>query len=96
MVKKSVRRGIAIWLSTLLICLSFAASAHSAKHISIDGAQHHCSLCFHKHLLNKLLPTHPFDLTISLQTFEASSFHLVEQASQHTSLFQSRAPPVAA
>ncbi|MEC4725522.1 ABC-type zinc uptake system zinc chaperone [Shewanella sp. D64] len=96
MVKNSVRRGIAIWLSALLICLSFAASAHSVEHINDGGAQTHCTLCFHKHQLNKLLPTHHFDLTVNLQTYEVSLVVIDEQTSQHTSFFRSRAPPVAA
>jgi hypothetical protein len=94
MVKNSVRRGIAIWLSALLICLSFAASAHSVEHIDDGGAQNHCTLCFHKHQLNKLLPTHYFDLTVNLQTYEVSLFVIDEQTSKHTSFFRSRAPPV--
>ncbi|WP_394389515.1 ABC-type zinc uptake system zinc chaperone [Shewanella woodyi] len=96
MVKSSVRRGIAIWLSALLICLSFAASAHSVEHINDGGAQNHCTLCFHKHQLNKLLPTHHFGLAVSLQTFEVSLVSFDEKPSQHTSFFNSRAPPVPA
>lgn len=94
--KNSVRQGVAIWLSALLFCLSLTDSIHSVKHICDGGAQQHCSLCFHKHLLNKLLSTLPFNLTISLQTFEAGSFHLDKHTLQHTRLFQSRAPPVSA
>jgi hypothetical protein len=96
MVKNSVRRGIAIWLSALLIFLSFAASAHSVEHIDDSGAQNHCTLCFHKHQLNKLLPTHHFELAVSLQTYEVSFVVTHEQISLHTSFFRSRAPPVPA
>ena len=96
MVGNRVKRGIAIWLSALLICLSFAASAHSVEHISDSGAQNHCTLCFHKHQLNKLLPTHHFDLSVSLQTFEVSSVLIHEHSFEHRSFFRSRAPPVSA
>ncbi|WP_375335708.1 ABC-type zinc uptake system zinc chaperone [Shewanella sp. VB17] len=96
MVVDGVRRGIAIWLSALLICLSFAASAHSVEHISDSGSQNHCTLCFHKHQLNKLLLTNNFNLSVSLQTFEVSSVLIHEHRFEHTSFFHSRAPPLSA
>lgn len=94
MVSNSIRRGIAIWLSAILICLSFAASVHSVEHID-HGAQGECTLCFHKHQLNKLLPTTPFSLQVSTQTFETVSFLLCEHKASHVSFFHSRAPPAA-
>ncbi|WP_372872659.1 ABC-type zinc uptake system zinc chaperone [Shewanella sp.] len=35
--------------------LSFVSSAHSVSHLD-EGANSHCTLCFHQHQLNKLLP----------------------------------------
>ncbi|WP_077755161.1 ABC-type zinc uptake system zinc chaperone [Shewanella psychrophila] len=94
MVSNSVRRGIALWLSAILICLSFAASVHSVEHID-HGAKGHCTLCFHKHQLNKLLPSIPFSLPASTQTFEPVSYLVCKRLASHVSVFRSRAPPVA-
>ncbi|SQH74957.1 conserved protein of unknown function [Shewanella benthica] len=94
MVSNRVRRGIALWLSAILICLSFAASVHSVEHID-HGAQGHCTLCFHKHQLNKLLPSVPFTLLAAIQTFEPVAYRVCERLASHVSVFRSRAPPVA-
>ncbi|WP_299790460.1 ABC-type zinc uptake system zinc chaperone [uncultured Shewanella sp.] len=95
MVKSSVRRGVAIWLSAILICLSFAASAHSVEHID-DGAQGHCTLCFHQHQLNKLLPTHQFQLPVSLPVYEVVNYRARVHHAVHVNRFRSRAPPISA
>ncbi|WP_076412036.1 ABC-type zinc uptake system zinc chaperone [Shewanella sp. UCD-KL12] len=89
----SVRRGVALWLSAILICLSFAASAHSVEHID-HGVQEHCTLCFHKHQLNKLLPSELLHLAVVSQTFEPIAFQLIERHAVHTNAFRSRAPPI--
>ncbi|CAM3564999.1 ABC-type zinc uptake system zinc chaperone [Shewanella violacea] len=94
MVSNSVRRGIALWLSAILICLSFAASVHSVEHID-HGDKGHCTLSIHKHQLNKLLPSVPFILPVSIQTFELTSYRVCERRAPHVSVFRSRAPPVA-
>ncbi|MEI6859030.1 MAG: ABC-type zinc uptake system zinc chaperone [Shewanella sp.] len=94
MVSHSVKRGVALWLSAILILLSFAASAHSVEHID-HGAQSHCTLCFHKHQLNKLLPSIPFSLHVSIQTFEPVTYWEYCSLASHISFFRSRAPPIA-
>jgi hypothetical protein len=48
-------RLIAVWLAAVLAVLSFVSSAHSVSHLD-EGANSHCTLCFHQHQLNKLLP----------------------------------------
>ncbi|RTR31179.1 ABC-type zinc uptake system zinc chaperone [Shewanella atlantica] len=93
MVISSVRRGVAIWLSAILICLSFAASAHSVQHID-DGAQGHCTLCFHQHQLNKLLPSSLFNFPVSVPTFEVVNYQACGYRAAHVNVFRSRAPPV--
>jgi|GEM_PF-687300 len=95
MVRSRVRRGVAIWLSAILICLSFAASAHSVQHID-DGAQGHCTLCYHQHQLNKLLPSSLFNFPTSVPTFDVVSYQVHEHQRAHVNLFRSRAPPVSA
>ncbi|RTR40525.1 ABC-type zinc uptake system zinc chaperone [Shewanella canadensis] len=93
MVRSSVRRGVAIWLSAILICLSFAASAHSVHHID-DGAKGHCTLCFHQHQLNKILPTSLFNFPTSVPTFEVVSYPARKHRARHVNVFRSRAPPI--
>lgn len=94
MVSHSVKRGVALWLSAILIYLSFAASVHSVEHID-HGVQDNCTLCFQKHQLNKLLPSEPFTLAVTPQTFEPRIFHVYEYSAQHVNVFRSRAPPAA-
>ncbi|MCE9685854.1 ABC-type zinc uptake system zinc chaperone [Shewanella sp. AS16] len=91
--KSHIRRAIAIWLSAILVLLSLAASAHSVTHLD-DGATSHCTLCFHQHQLNKMLPLQPLYLKSDGQQFERLSFSLPSYVSQHSSCYHSRAPPV--
>lgn len=58
---EGLARGVAIWLSAILFCLSVAAPAHSLEHVD-DGAKNHCTLCIQKVQLNSLLPVGDFIL----------------------------------
>ncbi|EGT3625314.1 MULTISPECIES: ABC-type zinc uptake system zinc chaperone [Shewanella] len=91
--KRHIRRTISIWLSAILILLSFAASAHSVTHLD-DGAKTHCTLCFHQHQLNKILLTQPLTLNLGVQHFDVVEFVLPPSISEHVSVYRSRAPPV--
>jgi len=89
---KSIKSIIAVWLSAILLMLSFAAAAHELSHIE-DGANTHCTLCFHQHQLDKILPSHNFNLRPITQTYELVSTELPQYISAHCTVFQSRAPP---
>lgn len=75
------------------LCLSFAASAHDLNHLD-DGAKNHCTLCYHQHHVNKLLPSFEFNLTLERQFFERQEYILSSFSSRHVSVFNSRGPPV--
>ncbi|MGI1986472.1 ABC-type zinc uptake system zinc chaperone [Shewanella glacialipiscicola] len=92
--KSHIRRTISIWLSAVLIMLSFAASAHSVTHLG-DGAKTHCTLCFHQHQLNKIIPTQSLTLNLVIQHFDVVEFILPPSISKHVSVYRSRAPPYA-
>ncbi|PTA51438.1 ABC-type zinc uptake system zinc chaperone [Shewanella morhuae] len=92
--KRHIRRTISIWLSAVLIMLSFAASAHSVTHLD-DGAKTHCTLCFHQHQLNKIIPTQALTLNLVIQHFDVVEFILPPSTFKHVSVYRSRAPPYA-
>ncbi|MGL4712104.1 MAG: ABC-type zinc uptake system zinc chaperone [Shewanella sp.] len=92
--KSHIRRTISIWLSAILILLSFAASAHSVTHID-DGTKAHCTLCFHHHQLSKILLTEPLTLNLVVQHFEPVDVILPSSILEHVSVYRSRAPPFA-
>ncbi|MCH1930898.1 ABC-type zinc uptake system zinc chaperone [Shewanella sp. A25] len=88
-----MRRAISVWLSAVLLLLSFVASAHSVTHLD-DGAQTHCTLCFHQHQFNKILLTAPSSLDIAKQQIDVVEFIEPATRFEHKSVYQSRAPPV--
>ncbi|GIU49976.1 zinc ABC transporter [Shewanella sp. KT0246] len=88
-----IRQGIAVWLSAMLVLLSFAVSAHDSSHHD-EGASTHCTLCFHQHQLNKTLPSTEFKLAVAKQTFESEVEFIVVSYSVHQVVYHSRAPPV--
>ena len=87
------RRLIAIWLSAILLVLSVAASAHSVEHID-DGAKTHCTLCFHQHQFNQVLPQQDANLEFISQHYEATSIAQPSLALVQRVTYLSRAPPV--
>ncbi|WP_227006603.1 ABC-type zinc uptake system zinc chaperone [Shewanella donghaensis] len=90
---KQMRQHIAMWLSAMLVLLSFAASAHESihKHESINTD---CTLCFHQHQLQKSLPSSHFSIAIVRQRFESTDDVVVKTRASHQSYYHSRAPPV--
>ncbi len=93
MTVKGKVRGVAIWLSALLFCLSVLAPAHSLEHIDDDGAKTHCTLCIQKLQLNSALPVGEFSFSLPSLSVEAPQRELLGSASVHVVYFQSRAPP---
>ena len=91
----SVNQKLVMGLIAVFLCLSFAASAHDLSHLD-DGAQNHCTLCYHQHQVNKLLPSFELNIAIERQFIELLEYTLRSFNSQHVSFFNSRAPPVAA
>ncbi|WP_258405263.1 ABC-type zinc uptake system zinc chaperone [Shewanella mesophila] len=89
---KRLARGVAIWLSAILFCLSVAAPAHSLEHFD-DGAKTHCTLCIQKVQLNSLLPISDFSFTLPQLAVESYVELVASTSSTHVSYFQSRAPP---
>lgn len=89
---KGIARGVAIWLSAVLFCLSVAAPAHSLEHVD-DGAKKHCTLCIQKIQLNSLLPVSDFSFTLPSRTFEPYVDNVYATLRSHVSYFHSRAPP---
>ena len=91
----SVKQKLVIGLVAVLLCLSFAASAHSLSHLD-DGAKNHCTLCYHQHQVNNLLPSCELKLAIERQGIESQEYILPPSYSRHVSFFNSRAPPASA
>ncbi|MGS0682543.1 ABC-type zinc uptake system zinc chaperone [Shewanella sp. 125m-7] len=92
----SVKQKLVMGLVAVFLCLSFAASAHSLSHLD-DGAKSHCTLCYHQHQVNNLLPTSSgLDITIERQGVESQEYILPASYSRHVSFFNSRAPPASA
>jgi len=87
------RRLIAIWLSAILLVLSVAASAHSVEHID-DGAKTHCTLCFHQHQLDQVLPQQDANLDFICQQVEPTTAVRPTLTLTHSVTYLSRAPPV--
>lgn len=86
------RRLIAIWLSAILLFLSVAASAHSVEHID-DGAKTHCTLCFHQHQFDKVLPQQDANLEFISQQYEPLIIAIHHVTPVYRVTYLSRAPP---
>ncbi len=86
------RKNIAIWLSAILLILSVAASVHSIEHIE-EGAKTNCSLCFHLHQLDKILPQQYANLEFINQRHEQISIAKPIVILIHNVTYLSRAPP---
>lgn len=86
------RRLVAIWLSAILLFLSVAAAAHSVEHID-DGAKTHCTLCFHQHQFDQVLPQQDVKLNSISQQFEQTTTVQPTLALTHRVTYLSRAPP---
>ncbi len=85
-------RGVAIWLSAILFCLSVLAPAHSLEHLD-EGATTHCTLCIQKLQLNSVLPVGEFSFSLPSLTVEVPLREPTALATVHVDYFQSRAPP---
>ena len=86
------RRFIAVWLSAMLLFLSVAASAHSVEHID-DGAKTHCTLCFHQHQFDHVLPQQDVKLGFICQQYEPLITVQPTLTLTHRVIYLSRAPP---
>ena len=86
------RRLIAIWLSAILLVLSVAASAHSVEHID-EGATTHCTLCFHQHQFDQVLPQQDANLEFICQQYDATITVQPTLTLSHRVTYLSRAPP---
>ena len=86
------RRFIAIWLSAILLALSVAAAAHSVEHID-DGVKKHCTLCFHQHQFDQVLPQQDANLDFNSQQVETSETAQPILTLVHQVNYLSRAPP---
>ncbi|WP_299491898.1 ABC-type zinc uptake system zinc chaperone [uncultured Shewanella sp.] len=93
MMSQRSRRALALWLSVVLMCLSFAAQAHHVRHVD-DGAKKHCTLCFHLHHYNKYLPQVDFSVHQVKQRFLPVEFSCVSYSTITPRYFNSRAPPL--
>jgi hypothetical protein len=91
---KGLTRGVALWLSAILFCLSVAAPAHSLEHLDDGGANSHCTLCIQKVQLNSLLPSSDFSFSLPQLQVESHVEALFSTLSSHVRYFQSRAPPI--
>jgi hypothetical protein len=86
------RRLIAIWLSAILLVLSVAASAHSVEHID-EGAKTHCTLCFHQHQFDQVLPQQDANLEFIGQQYGPTITVQPTLELDHSVTYLSRAPP---
>ncbi|MCL1067392.1 ABC-type zinc uptake system zinc chaperone [Shewanella olleyana] len=83
---------IAIWLSAMLVLLSFASAAHESVH-QHEGVNTECTLCFHQHQLQKTITSTDVKLTVIRQTFESSCEPIFHSYITHQVVYHSRAPP---
>lgn len=86
------RRFIAMWLSAILLVLSVAAAAHSVEHID-DGVKKHCTLCFHQHQFDQVLPQQDANLDFNSQQAETTVTVQPKLTLVHHVNYLSRAPP---
>ncbi|MCG9730250.1 MULTISPECIES: ABC-type zinc uptake system zinc chaperone [unclassified Shewanella] len=91
----NVKQKLVMGLLAVFLCLSFAASAHSLSHLD-DGAKTHCTLCYHQHQVNNLLPSCELHIAVERQGVVSQEYILPKSDSRHVSFFNSRAPPVSA
>jgi hypothetical protein len=87
------RRLVAIWLSAILLFLSVAAAAHSVEHVD-DGAKTHCTLCFHQHQFDQVLPQQDVKIGLISQPIEQTSSVQPIVILTHNVTYLSRAPPI--
>ncbi len=87
------RQLIAIWLSAILLVMSVAVSAHSVEHID-EGAKTHCTLCFHQHQFDQVLPQQDANLEFIYQQYDATITVPPTLTLVHRVIYLSRAPPV--
>ncbi|MCL1123032.1 ABC-type zinc uptake system zinc chaperone [Shewanella surugensis] len=93
MMSQRSRRALALWLSVVLMCLSFVASAHHVRHVD-DGAKNHCTLCFHLHHYNKYLPQTTLNVLQVKQSYLLFDPPVIAYSRIHRCFFNSRGPPV--
>ncbi|WP_298773762.1 hypothetical protein [uncultured Shewanella sp.] len=93
MMSQRSRRALALWLSVVLMCLSFAAQAHHVRHLD-EGAKKHCTLCFHLHHYNKYLPQVDITVLQVKQSYIPVAFSCVSYFHPISRYFNSRAPPL--
>ncbi|WP_228768427.1 ABC-type zinc uptake system zinc chaperone [Shewanella sp. TC10] len=89
---RPIKRSIVVWLSAMLVLLSFAASAHNAIH-DHDALSTSCTLCVHQHQFNASLPSSELSVAVVRQHFETVTYNCRTYFSVHQSLYSSRAPP---
>jgi hypothetical protein len=75
-----------------LLVLSVAASAHSVEHID-EGATTHCTLCFHQHQFDQVLPQQDANLEFICQQYDPTITAQPTLALTHSVTYLSRAPP---
>ncbi|WP_258405418.1 MULTISPECIES: ABC-type zinc uptake system zinc chaperone [Shewanella] len=92
--RRKIHRLIAVWLSAVLVLLSFIAAAHATTHLD-EGGYNHCTLCFHQHQLNKLLPGVSLPKVPQLQVFEQPQTPLFTSVESVRPQPQARGPPLA-
>ncbi|MCL1141180.1 ABC-type zinc uptake system zinc chaperone [Shewanella gaetbuli] len=88
-----LKQNIAIWLSAILLVLAFAASKHSVEDHDHGVNNHHCTLCFHKFQLNKVVHSSTFKLEIQKQQFHIVAVVFQSVLPVTTTQYHSRAPP---
>lgn len=93
MVTRQVTRQIlALWLSAILLVVSFASAGHTHKHLD-DGSTTECTLCYQQHQFNKSLPSSGIAVPVQLQSFVPylqKHNHFLQLT---TTYYSSRAPP---
>jgi lantibiotic modifying enzyme len=89
-----LKQHIAIWLCAILLVLSFAASAHNARHHHDGANTNHCTLCFHKHQFNKTVNSTEFIFAVQKQQFEILTVDIPYFSAFTRVVYHSRAPPV--
>ena len=89
-----LKQNIAIWLSAILLVLAFVASKHSVEDHDHGVNNHHCTLCFHKYQLNKVVHSSSFELEVQKQHFHIVIVLFLSVLTTTTTQYHSRAPPV--
>ncbi|WP_394130256.1 ABC-type zinc uptake system zinc chaperone [Shewanella maritima] len=92
--RQSTTKSLSIWLSAILLLLSFSTSAHIAELDHDHDLISECTLCFSQTQLSQALLTDDFGLLPQKQVQDFSPCASYTSITHFFAVYHSRAPPV--